>query len=285
MASFFCRFAVSAALLTFSTAEALPQSTLDRSWTILESGLSDKNTENRTAAVHLLGMLTGDAKASQLAKKALSDEKPEVREAATDALGSLKERSSVPELKDVIQNDKEAAVVLGAARALIAMDDPLGYGVFYAVLTGEKKSGAGLMEDQKKMLRDPKKLAQFGFVQGVGFVPFGGIGLTVIKSLTKDDVSPVRAAAAKVLAADPDPKSLAALEAATGDPSWIVQVAAIAAIAQRNDQTTISTLEMRLDEPKEAVRYTAAAAIIHLNDVKNVKPAVVKRRMRSSSKH
>jgi HEAT repeat protein len=219
-------------------------------------------------------MLTGNTKAEQLALKALADEKPDVREAATAALGGLKEKSSIPELKQVIQSDKEATVVLGAARALIAMNDPFGYGVFYAVLTGEKKSGASLMEDQKKMLKDPRKLAQFGFEQGVGFVPFGGIGLTVVKSLTKDDVSPVRAAAAKMLAADPDLKSLAALEEATGDPSWIVQVAAIAAIAQRNDMTTMSTLEMRLDDPKEAVRYTAAAAIIHLNDVKNAKPVV-----------
>ena len=284
MASFFCRVAASLVVLTFFTTGAFAQATLDRSWTILQSGLSDKNTENRTASVHLLGMLTGNAKASQLAIKALSDEKPEVREAATAALGSLKEKSSIPELKDVIQNDKEAGVVLGAARALIAMNDPFGYGVFYAVLTGEKKSGASLMEDQKKMLKDPKKLAQFGFEQGIGFVPFGGIGLTVVKSLTKDDVSPVRAAAAKVLAADPDPKSLAALEAATGDSSWIVQVAAIAAIAQRNDMTTISTLEMRLDDPKEAVRYTAAAAIIHLNDVKNTKP-ITKRGTKTLATH
>jgi HEAT repeat protein len=240
---------------------------------VLHAGLTDKNTDNRAAAVHLLGMLNGNSQAPQLALKALGDEKPEVREAATDALATIKAKSSIPELRNAIQTDKEAGVVLGAARALIAMDDPFGYGVFYAVLTGEKKSGASLMEDQKKMLKDPKKLAQFGFEQGVGFVPFGGIGLTLIKSLTKDDVSPVRAAAARMLAADPDMKSLAALEAATGDSSWIVQVAAIAAIAQRNDLTTLSTLELRLDDPKDAVRYTAAAAIIHLSDVKNAKPS------------
>ena len=265
-------------------AMANAQSALDRSWTILQAGVSDKNTENRTASVHLLGMLAGDSRASQLAIKALSDERPEVREAATAALGGINDPSSIPALKDIIQNDKDAGVVLGAARALIAMNDPFGYGVFYAVLTGEKKSGAGLMEEQKKMLKDPKKLAQFGFEQGVGFVPFGGIGLTVVKSLTKDDVSPVRAAAAKVLAADPDPKSLAALEQATGDASWIVQVAAIAAIAQRHDMTTLSTLEMRLDDPKEAVRYTAAAAIICLNDVRNAKPPA-KRAPKRPSRH
>lgn len=240
---------------------------MDKAWAVLQSGLSDKNTENRATAVRLLGILPEDNKARQLSLNALSDEKPEVREAATDALGRLKVTSAIPQLQDLIQHDKEALVVLGAARALIAMDDPIGYGVFYAVLTGEKKSGGGLMEDQKKMLKDPQKLAQFGFEQGVGFVPFGGLGLTVVRSLRKDDVSPVRAAAAKILASDPDPKSLAALEAACRDNSWQVQVAAIAAIAQRNDKSALSTVEMYLDAPKEAVRYTAAAAVIHLNDL------------------
>jgi hypothetical protein len=140
------------------------------------------------------------------------------------------------------------------------------------------------MEEQKKMLHDPKKLAQFGFEQGVGFVPFGGIGLTVVKTLTKDDTSPVRAAAAKILANDPDVKSLAALEQATGDQSWIVQVAALAAIAQRNDVTALSTVAIRLDEPKDAVHCTAAAAYIHLTDVKNSpKPATPAKRRPSKA--
>lgn len=259
---------------------AQSQTSLSKSWTLLKSGLEDKKMENRQTAVRLLGMLSGNDQAAALAIKALADEDSDVREAATEALTSLKAPSAKNKLHDIIQTDKDPAVVLGAARALLAMDDPFGYGVFYAVLTGEKKSGEGLMEEQKKMLKDPKKLTRFGFEQGVGFVPFGGIGLTLVKSLTKDDVSPVRAAAAKILAADPDVKSLAALEEATGDDSWIVQVAAIAAIAQRNDQTTMSTLELRLTDPKEAVQYTAAAAIIHLNDVKDVKsekPAPVKR--------
>lgn len=261
----------------FTPALMHAQTSLSKSWTVLQSGLDDKKVENRGTAVRLLGMLNGNEKAGTLAINALSDESSDVREAATQALSSLKAPAAKEKLRDIVQKDQDPAVILGAARALLAMNDPFGYNVFYAVLTGEKKSGASLMEEQKKMLKDPKKLAQFGFEQGVGFVPFGGIGLTLVKTITKDDTSPVRAAAAKILAADPDVKSLAALEEATGDNSWIVQVAAIAAIAQRNDQTTLSTLELRLTDPKEAVQYTAAAAIIHLNDVKNNKPATAKK--------
>ena len=41
----------------------------------------------------------------------------------------------------------------------------------------------------------------------------------------KDDSSPVRAAAAKVLARDPDPAATKALAEAAGDDSWIVRAA------------------------------------------------------------
>ena len=45
--------------------------------------------------------------------------------------------------------------------------------------------------------------------------------------MTKDDASPVRAAAAKIVAKDPDPKSAEALIEATSDSHWIVCVAAL----------------------------------------------------------
>ena len=65
---------------------------------------------------------------------------------------------------------------LAAAHSLIELGDPLGYNVYYAILIGERKSGQGLLDKQKKMLSDPKKMARFGFEQGIGFVPFASIG-------------------------------------------------------------------------------------------------------------
>lgn len=264
-------------------------SPVERSWALLEANTTAKSPETRAASVRALGMLTSNQRATALALKALADEDYDVRVAATDALGEQKALSAKERLHETIKTDKEPAVILGAARALLAMNDEFGYNVFYAVLTGEQKSGASLMDEQKKMLHDPKKLAQMGFEQGINFVPFGGIGLMVVKTLTKDDSSPVRAAAAKVLAADADVKSLGALEAATHDKSWIVQVAAIAAIAQRNDQTTVSTLELALNDPNAVVQSTAAAAVLHLNDVKQSTPAQnstsVTRKRRAAAKH
>ena len=133
------------------------------------------------------------------------------------------------------------------------------------------KSGASLMENQRRMLSDPKKLANFGFEQGVGFIPFGGLSLGVFRSLRRDDVSPIRAAAAEVLITDPDPRTTEALKTAVADRSWVVRAAAIDALGKRNNPSVIPALEPALDDGREAVRYAAAAAIIRLNDVKNGK--------------
>ncbi|HEY8996873.1 MAG TPA: HEAT repeat domain-containing protein, partial [Edaphobacter sp.] len=62
------------------------QTSLSKAWTVLNSGLEDKKIENRQTAVRLLGMLSGNDKAPELAIKALSDEDSDVREAATEAL-------------------------------------------------------------------------------------------------------------------------------------------------------------------------------------------------------
>jgi len=203
--------------LLFVCISTSAQTASDKAWTVLQSGLSEKAVDARTAAVRVLGLIEKNSKAADLALAALADEKPEVRSAAADALGQMKAASAKPKLEELVKTDKEVSVVIASARSLIALGDPLGYAVYYAVLTGEKKSGGGLMDDQKKMLKDPKKMAQFGFEQGIGFIPFAGVGMGAFKALTKDDTSPVRAAAANILAKDSDPKSGEALVEASAD--------------------------------------------------------------------
>jgi len=95
---------------------------------------------------------------------------------------------------------------MAATQALKTLGDEKAYEVYFAILTGERKSGGGLMDEQMKMLNDAKKLAQFGFQQGIGYVPYAGIAMGVFKAIHKDDTSPLRAAAAVALASDPDPR-------------------------------------------------------------------------------
>ncbi|HMF91003.1 MAG TPA: HEAT repeat domain-containing protein [Candidatus Angelobacter sp.] len=250
-------------LLALVSAGAAQNSTA-KAWQMLESGAAAEKPDDRATAVRVLGLLSGDSRAVKLAEKALQDPDEKVRAAAATALGQMGAKSSDQKLREALKDD-DVGVVMAAAHALHALGDPTAYEVYYAVLTGERKSGEGLLEKQKKMLKDPKKMAQFGFEQGLGFVPFASLGYGVIKAVRRDDVSPVRAAAAKVLADDPDPRSGKALEDAASDNSWIVRAAALDAIARRGDPALIKAPELAMADENSAVRFTAAAAVVRLS--------------------
>jgi len=230
----------------------------------LQSGVKDKDARTRAVAIRCLGLVPGDQTAERLVAESLQDPIIEVRIAAASSLGKMDARGSIPALKEALK-DKNVGVILAAAGSLRLLGDPSSYLVYYAVLTGERKSGEGLLAEEKTMLSDPKKMAQIGFEQGIGFVPFAGIGLGAIKALTPDDESPVRAAAAIALATDPDPKSGEALVSAVKDKSWLVRAAALDAIARRNDPTLIPKIVLAVNDDRPEVKYTAAAAIYRLS--------------------
>ena len=239
----------------------------DKAWIVLYAGLSESNLDKRTTAMQVLGLLPGDPKAEEAAIKGLSDDKPEVRAAAAKALGDMQAKNAIPKLM-ALYDDKDPGVIMAAGKSLINLGDNRGYNVYYAILTGEKKSGTSLMDEQKKMLNDPKKMAQFGFEQGIGFIPFAGMGYGAFKMLTKDNTSPVLAAAALTLAKDPDPKSGQALaDTAATNKSWIVRAAALNAMALRGETSLLPAAEAQLEDPTEQVRYSAAAAVIRLTDL------------------
>jgi len=267
-------FVLCAAAFAQQTATAA-QDPKTQAWSVLNAGLSDKSTDKRSTAVQVLGLLPGDAKAEEAAVNALKDDKPEVRATAAQALGDMKAKGAVSKLVEMF-NDKEPAVIIAAAHAVIELGDNRGFNVYYAILTGEQKSGASLMDEQKKMLSDPKKMAQFGFEQGIGFIPFAGLGYGAFKMVTRDTTSPVLAAAALTLAKDPDPRSGQALSTTASDnKSWIVRAAALNAMALRGETSLLPAAVAQLGDSKEEVRYSAAAAVIRLTDLK-ARPAARK---------
>ncbi len=240
------------------------QTPVEKAWTILTGAAKDKSYEKRGKAIHALGLITADARARTLAETALTDEREEVRATAADVLGMMRAKESAPKLKAALR-DKESSVVFSAANALFVMGDPDAYQVFYAVLTGQKKSGDSLVDSQLKMLKDPKALKQLGLEAGIGFIPFGGISYKVFKMTTADAVSPVRAAACVKLIGDPDPKSGQALANASSDEKWLVRAAAIGALARRNDSSALKVITPLLDDENDVVRFNAAAAVIQLS--------------------
>ena len=252
--------------MILASSAALPaQTPQETAWKILEDGIKSDKTDQRSTAVRVLGLTHHDRKAESYARNALGDDKPEVRAAGATALGQMGAKSSEKELEKAM-SDKENQVVLAAAQSLLLLKNNGGYDAYYAILTGQRKAGKSLLSQQMDQFNSPKKIAQFGFEEGIGFIPFASIGWSAIKALTKDDVSPVRAAAAKALANDPDPASGQALAQAVTDKSWIVRVAAVESIAKRGDPSLLDSVVPAMSDEKDPVRYAAAATVLRLSE-------------------
>jgi HEAT repeat protein len=253
----------------------------ERAWQILHDALQLDNAEKRAKAVTALGLLKSNAEAEKLATAALKDDKGDVRAAAATALGSMHAVGAKGALEAAL-DDNEPAVVLAVANSLLLLKDSnFAYDIYYGVLTGTMRTNKGVIreqiKDQLKTLHDKKKIAELGLEQGVGFIPYGGLGYGMVKTLVKNDNSPVRAAAARILAHDPDPASANALIDATQDKNWVVRQAALEAIAERGDRSLIPKIVPALDDDKDEVRFTAAACVVRLSAM----PA--KRRVPASS--
>ncbi len=244
-----------------------PVSPRDQAWRVLREGLADAKVSRRKEAVQALSVVTGNHTAQRLAIHALSDAHPSVRTAAAATLG-LHATAAIPDLKEAL-SDKEISVVLAATYSLFLMKDKSAYGIYYAILMRDKKSSEGMVQAQLDRLKDPKQMAELGVQQGLGFVPFGGMGFEAYQQFSKRNASPARVAAARFLAHDPDPISEdALLQSALADDSDAVRAAALDALAERGNSRCIERLLKNLNDSKSDVRYRTAAVIIHLSSVK-----------------
>jgi HEAT repeat protein len=251
-------------LASTSLIHATETKPLEKAWNILGSSATDKGPLKRADAIKALGLLPHDPRARSMAEKALGDDNPDVRAAGATALGEMRSVGSIPKLTAALA-DKDPTVVLAAAHSLLSMQDQEAYDVYYAVLTGQRKGGRGLIAQQRAMLDDPKKLTEFGVETGLGFVPFGGLGVSAYKLVSKNGSDEVRAAAAQVLAKDPDPESRNALIEAISDHSYLVRIAALKALASRGDPRLLTQIEPSMDDQKDSVQCIAAAAVIRLS--------------------
>lgn len=244
-----------------------------KAWDLLQNAVSSKRTADRTDGVRALGLISGDARARQIAEDALQDPQSEVRAAAATALGQMHSSESIPKLQKAL-GDPKVPVVMAAAHSLRELkDNSDAYAVYFDLLTGNRKTGDGLIASQVATLKNPKELAKIGFSEGIGFVPFAGIGWDAYRTIHKKDPNPVRAVAATYLAHDPDPATARALVGATRDKNWIVRAAAIEAIAQRGDPSLSPKVQLKFSDRNPKVRYSAAAAVIHLSTIASAKTA------------
>ena len=243
-----------------------------KAWDLLQTAVASKITEQRTDGVRALGIIRGDVRARKLAEDSLQDPKPEVRVAAATALGQMYATESIPVLQHALK-DKKIPVVMAAAHSLRELkDEQSAYAVYYDLLTGQRKSDDGLIAQQLETLKNPKELAKIGFSEGIGYVPFAGIGWDAWRTMHKKNPNPARAVAATFLAHDPDPASGRALAKATDDKDWVVRAAAIQAIAQRGDPALLPKVELRFKDKNQKVRFSAAAAVIRLSGQNQKEP-------------
>jgi HEAT repeat protein len=251
-----------AALLLFASFPSHADSTEQKAWTMFECAAKSKSASERATGIQALGLMKDNARARAMAEAALKDVRPEVRAAAATALGQMHATESIPKLQEML-GDKRISVVMAAANSLRALkDDKSAYGIYLDVLTGERK-GDGLVTQQVDTLHNPHEMAMIGIEEGIGFVPFAGIGWDAWRYTHKKNPHPVRAVAATLLARDPDPATGKALvKAALHDKDWIVRAAAVEAIAQRGDSALGEKIAISLFDRNVHVRYTAAAAVI-----------------------
>jgi len=248
---------------------------VDTAWSVLHDGYTDKSADRRAHATRALGLLKHEAKAQAMAEKALADDtSANVRVQAAVALGDMDAMSAQPNLLEALK-DNDLKVVVAAANSLYKFKNPAAYDIYYALLTGERK-GPGLVKSQLDTLRDKKQLEELALETGIGFIPFGGMGLEAYKRITSDDNELVIELATEKLATDPDPKTGQALENACASGKWAIRLAAVEALAKRGDGSLGYSVVPLMYDSKEEVRYAAAATVIRLSRAPLKKPAVHK---------
>jgi len=257
-------------LMVGSTA-ASPQTTKEEAWKLLQEGVNQSKTDRRIAAVTALGVLQGDSRAIELAEDALKDQKPAVRAVAARTLGQLDARSAIANLREATEDD-DSRVSTAAADALISLGDTRGYDLYYELITGERKTGEGLITEKKRLMSNSKEMTLLALGAGIGFAPYAGYGWMIWRELSKDYVSPVRVRALKNLSTDHDPRIGQGLVRAASDKHATVRVEALLAIARHGDPTLITVISPLMTDRKPAVRYAAAAAVLRLAEVLHADP-------------
>jgi len=222
--------------------------------------------DKRANAIQALGLDVGDPPAVRLAEDALEDKEAYVRAAAAKALGALGSTESIPKLQNLV-TDKDISVALAVGHALVQLKSNSGYDVYYSLVVGVRKGRTSLVTEELNQMKTPERAIRFAFDQGIGFLPYGGYGREALHAWKKRSTAPTRAAAARELAGDPDPRSGEALAKAVSDKDWSVRAAAVEAIATRGDSALLVDIVPAMSDQKDIVRYSAAAAVLRLSRI------------------
>ncbi len=241
-------------------------------WDVLTAGLADGNPDHRKQAVAALSAIGPAPRAVKAVEDVLANAKEtDLRQTAAASLAEMKATAAIPALRTAL-DDPSGEVAFSAAKALWDLGDPSGKATFQEILTRERKDSksfvGGALDEAKRTLHDPKKIAAMGAKEASGALlgPYY-MGFTVARDAMKDSGAPGRALAAQYLSKDCDARAVQLLEwALKDDTSWLVKAAAARGLGKCGDEPAIAILETHLHSSHESLRFQAAAAIIRLSD-------------------
>ena len=263
------------AFLTFAAradTAAARADTAKKCTSLLDTALASKNPDTRKQAVIALSLANQNPWLERLTGM-LADKDVEVRLEVVASLSDGHKKEILAALKKALDDDVPE-VSFAAAKALYALNDPLGKEALLSVLEGETKTSSGFFTKEKRqalrMMHTPRTTFLYAVRQGVGFAPVPGLGegISSMQAILTDPGVSGRASAALLLGKDRTPATVAALEDALYDKDWRVRAAAVHSLALQNDPAKAKILNPLLEDDKEEVRLRAAAGWLRLNSLR-----------------
>ena len=252
---------------TRTPAQSTVAENLDTAWSLLTSALADtKHTDRRIQALAAIGTLGASPRAEKMIADAFKDPDLDVRTAAILAAGESKNRNLTTPLRRML-DDKEPQVAFSAATTLWKMGDHSGEDILMAVVDGERKPGAtlvnGAMHTANEDLHNPSTLAKIGALQGASMLlgPFG-FGITAYEYIRKNGGDSSRVNALEAISQEKTEPIRKELVAALGDKDPGVRAAAAKALASYHLPDVSISIAHLFDDTKPPVRFTAASAYL-----------------------
>ena len=247
--------------------------TVDRARSILLAGLGDKDPEVRAQAMQALGMVGHNEEMIKGLVNHLEDKDVKVRIAAISTLVDLKENSAIVPLQKRLIVDDVPEVAFSAAKALYLLKDPQGKIALDAMFAKEMKTGSNMIRtkvrDLMRTVKTPRSAMLFALRNGVGYIPFPGLGEGVgaaLDLLTDGDLS-ARANVLLMMVTDKSEENKTMVTTALTDSDWTVRAVGIQSIAMLNWVEFLPKVESLMDDKKEKVRFRAAAAYLRLTAI------------------
>jgi len=240
---------------------------IQQAWSMLSTAVEDaKHPDVRIQALAALGTMGSNPRSNKMILAAFDDTDVDVRTAAVLAAGQTKNRMLATAIRAKL-DDKEPQVDFAAAITLSKMGDRSGEDILAAVVNGDRKASAtlmnGTMHTVNKDFHNPASIAKLGALQGASILlgPFG-FGITAYEYLRKNGADLSRITAIEELAKLKTAPIHKELIDALSDKDTGVRAAAAKALGEYRDKPTATALLNLFADPKRPARLTAAAAYI-----------------------